>query len=980
MKPIGIKFKSVYLQIRSEMKEVLKSPSLDPDQSPTSSVHLDHKTSLFHLSDSNTDSNELKASKGSGSSSDTQSFDEDSQGFPGKKATTATGAAAKKKPGRKSAADKESEKSLSKILGTDSALEKEMRVEVLLVDVGKKGHAVVGKANAVTVEKVKAIGEKAGSAGRKSTGEKIGLPVKQQQQQQEKVKVVVAVPGKAGAEEGSGEMPNKDEASDGDVYEFKEPEPFEFEAATTTSRKPMNTAVAVPVPEESKVTAGKGKKRVLELEAKTSTPQTTTPGKKVKRSPGKPGAGQEQSTPPEKGLIKREESGLGCDPFDVLRKSPNFNLSGGAENLPEFTQKLPSTEGFSNPVSSASAGLGSGLSMITGLANSGGPMGSGIIGFSTPLKSSVVSSAFVNTRNDDDQWQSLRMFKSVVEGQIDMEDVLAKTKVSKEVLQQKGGDFSDSKSSIADKFLKTLNHGGSSNSSSPSSSGEGSGGGGAPTVGIGKATAGSIFGRDFADKLEPKMLGKKEHLKLELLSTASGKQAGGLAGSPDKLDTMLELNPPKNNDLSETIQKLKSAIDEEDDVEADESTDSERERLVIEDEDAPMEDDDEEDDEVESKAPLGHNNGPKELKKSLLPESLALSTELTLVSSADAAAAAAVVSGMPVKIKDEVTISSVTLKEQSKTFASKFQESFYGSQTSGGMIKLECSEMDLTCKESFDDEACEVVDKKDVSITLVSATSSSSAVAKTLSNVVSVSMTTTISGGGGGDKDPDSLSLLLCEETIPTSPWHRGLSDKSLIEERKGTLESRLLSGVKSLGQTPNSSPRDSQSPDDSKSDSEDLKKTGKEREVKEPLPTVGDVNLSFSDAGDSVSVKKRRRGAGRRSPDLDASAGKRRRLGAGSRKGSAANIGAASGGGQAGNGGSDSEENSDPLSSRQQLLGRRSPKPCQYNFLVQLGELVVGLFRRGKIFHWSFLVLCRSLVEQPPEDCDPGEEDPGAA
>lgn len=69
----------------------------------------------------------------------------------------------------------------------------------------------------------------------------------------------------------------------------------------------------------------------------------------------------------------------------------------------------------------------------------------------------------------------------------------------------------------------------------------------------------------------------------------------------------------------------------------------------------------------------------------------------------------------------------------------------------------------------------------------------------------------------------------------------------------------------------------------------------------------------------------------GRRSADLETSQGKRRRMGTGTRKGSATNLG--------GNGGgSDSEENSDPLSTRQQLL-RRSPKPCQFNFLVQLGE-----------------------------------------
>lgn len=62
--------------------------------------------------------------------------------------------------------------------------------------------------------------------------------------------------------------------------------------------------------------------------------------------------------------------------------------------------------------------------------------------------------------------------------------------------------------------------------------------------------------------------------------------------------------------------------------------------------------------------------------------------------------------------------------------------------------------------------------------------------------------------------------------------------------------------------------------------------------------------------------------------------------MGPGSRKGSAPNSGTTGGAGGGAHDGSDSEENSDPLSTRQQLMGRRSPKPCQFNFLVQLGEL----------------------------------------
>lgn len=105
-------------------------------------------------------------------------------------------------------------------------------------------------------------------------------------------------------------------------------------------------------------------------------------------------------------------------------------------------------------------------------------------------------------------------------------------------------------------------------------------------------------------------------------------------------------------------------------------------------------------------------------------------------------------------------------------------------------------------------------------------------------------------------------------------------------------------------------------------------------------------------ESGDPVSCKKRRRGPGRgRSPDLDTSAGKRRRMGPGSRKGSAPNSGTTGGGAHDG---SDSEENSDPLSTRQQLMGRRSPKPCQFNFLVQLGEWEYLIVSFINCFTWK--------------------------
>lgn len=851
-----------FFQMRSDMKEVLKSPSPDAEQSPTSSVHLDHKTSLFHLSDSNTDSNELKASKESGSS-DTQSEDEEEEEFVGKKRTPVVvapplgkGRAKKEVVGRRSGVEKDSEKSsLSKILGTDTSIlsDKDMKVEVMLVDVAKKGGLGL-KGSLLAVAKQ---GEKMPqAAGRKSTGEKLGpLPVVVVKQEKGGVAGGKAAgAAKAGfGVDGEVKVKKDDPSCDSDVYEFKEPEPFEFEAAATTSRKPPLTSPSSSTEEVKPGPVGKGKKRLLDLEAKnnSSPPAQTTAaaGKKVKRSPGKAGAGlnAQLSTPPDKATTV-------SDPFDVLRKSPNFNVpaGGGAlDSLPEFTQKLSSTEGFSNPVSSAVTGAS--LATISVAVGGGGGPALGL----SPMKlanaanqssssSSLVSSAFVNTRNDDDQWQSLRMFKSAVEGHgIDMEEVLAKTKVMKEVHhpQQKGsgggggggggnnssGSGSEfegktERSSIADKFLKTLNHGGgSSNSSSPSSSGEG------PSA-MAAAKSGSIFGRDFADKA------KKEHLKLDLAS-AGGVKATGLVSSPDKLDALLELNPPKNNVLSETILKLKSAInDDEDDEEGEEggdgeSTDSERERLVIQDEEEEEEGEDDDDDEEEGEDEEDEAEDDEQSQSSGGVKGVAIgggsapvlstgtitatATALTMMDPATAAAAAALVSGLSVKIKEEVTISSVTLKEQSMSFATKFHESFYGSQTTTltpSLVKAsDTAQTDLTCEESMD-EACEATTEKKAGVGLRASLEA---------------------------KEAMSVSVLLCEETIPTSPCHQAQRSEKLLllEERKGTLESRLLGGVKSLGQTPNSSPRDSQSGgDESKSDSEDLKKNGEWGELKVKL------------------------------------------------------------------------------------------------------------------------------------------------
>lgn len=123
----------------------------------------------------------------------------------------------------------------------------------------------------------------------------------------------------------------EDESSiPGDIYEFKEPEPFEFEAAGSKTK-------ALTLLENEK----KAKKQLHEMSQDVLVKPIIPVTKRVKKSPIK--------EPPEKiiKLIKKEDpiveeisslpmipstprSSSSADLFDVLRKSPNFNMNANS--------------------------------------------------------------------------------------------------------------------------------------------------------------------------------------------------------------------------------------------------------------------------------------------------------------------------------------------------------------------------------------------------------------------------------------------------------------------------------------------------------------------------------------------------------------------------------------------------------------------------------------------------------------------------
>ncbi|GAB0088204.1 uncharacterized protein DMENIID0001_025950 [Sergentomyia squamirostris] len=860
-------------QIRSEMKGLkeMKSPSPETaEQSPTSSSHHDHKTSLFDLSDSNTDSSEQKSDLAKGkltsttSSSECDSFgDDDSQ--------SSDKLARLEKPPMPSKAEKVTKKQTAseKKEKPDLTLDKSVTKVAVSLEKMETSKAFTGKAQfkaSLAEKKKEEKAAKAAETPAKKTGAAKGEKTpagKGEKKTGEKTKTGATPKAERAAKKIQQEKPSsaKDVPSEGDIYEFKEPEPFEFETAGGAGRKPGNPTpeAGAPNPPEKK---GKKSRQSAE-DGEAPSPVT----KKTKKTPAKPAPEAEKPKPAKKDdnldtlipchlipipNVKQSPTqppvttapSLSSDPFDALRKSPCFNLTNTlSSSVPETAVSAPQPEPSTSKLPT----------FIDDKFIKTCP------DVKRPLES-FKSPAFVNSFTNvlDAPCQFGGTIKDVFKG---TEDDKTRIDTSKD-LETAKKMFLTAESpfdmveppkidgpSIADKILmKSLNT--------------------QPLVTDVKAEeltqavlTASLKAEPPKNDILPPPPPAPAPVKFEIPPVIAKKEVEVVIHSKTKVKAVLasaETNkidldmPPKNNDLCETIQKLESAIQKSSNLnrfteDSSDSTDSEQ-RLVIEDE--------------------SHSSETVHLKEAEKKDTLHVKSDKALVVP-------------PLKVD------SITLKEESMSFATKFQESLYGikSPEHTSTSKIQAREgpdslatmksppggdpdvkPDLTCKESFDDFFAE---KKEAP--------------------------------PEGVQMNEAMSLL-CDETIPCSPVASGhLRDVTGGESAK-RIPHPITADIKPIPmdietsdvkaepqQTPNSSPRDSISPDDR--------------------------------IEDSTTQKKRRRV--RKSSESETTAPKRRKPGTRRNATSTTN-------------GSDSDDNSDPNTSHRTHI-RRSPKPCQYNFLVQL-------------------------------------------
>ncbi|XP_055678656.1 AT-rich interactive domain-containing protein 4B [Lutzomyia longipalpis] len=871
-------------QIRSELKgfKEMKSPSPEAaEQSPTSSSHHDHKTSLFDLSDSNTDSSEQKSDVAKGklttSSSESDSFGDDDSQSSDKLARLEKIPPKVEKPPTKKQIESRGEKK------GDLMTEKNVtKVAVSVEKMETKAFTGKGQFKSTLAEKKKEekATKTAGETPAKKTpvkGEKTPVGKGEKKTPAEKTKAAAAKStekaNKAQQEKPAAAAPAKETpvTSEGDVYEFKEPEPFEFEATAAPQRKLTTTATtATPPAETTPPPAAEKKGKRAKQAADDGEGKATGPAsKKAKKTPTKtPEAEKAKSAKKDDNLdalipvhlipipnvkaapvsapMTNAPASSASDPFDALRKSPSFNL---ANTLSSSVPEVPATTSQEQSITKLPIFTDDKFPKMTGDVKR--------------PKEGLKTPAFVNSFTNvlDAPCQFGGTIKDVFKG---TEDDKTRIDASKD-LETAKKMFLTAESpfdmveppkidvpSIADKILmKSLN---SQQAAAAEVKTEDSASSPAAPVAIKSPEPPQTMG-----KIEALAIPAPPPVKFEIPPVVVKKEVEVVhpkVKPPPVLPEASKVDPdmpPKNNDLCETIQKLESAIQKSSNLnrfteDSSDSTDSEQ-RLVIEDESRSSE-------AVQGDFAATKKEGDKK--------------EATLVAKQEKMAVP------PLKVD------SITLKEESLSFATKFQESLYGIKSpehaslvpkaQGDAMTMKSpptegeTKPDLTCKESFEDFFGE---KKEP-----------------------------IPEGGQLN---ESISLLLCEETIPCSPVasghlrEAGESAKRLHNPHPITADIKPVpmdietTDVKAEPQrTPNSSPRDSISPDD---------------------------------RHDEGTTQKKRRRA-RKSSESEATLPKRRKAVTRKAAMSATN-------------GSDSEDNSDPALQRTHV--RRSPKPCQYNFLVQL-------------------------------------------
>lgn len=353
----------------------------------------------------------------------------------------------------------------------------------------------------------------------------------------------------------------KEETSD--IYEFKEPEPFEFESASS-SRKHL-----AELCETEKKTKKRSITATNETEGRASPSlTTTTTTKKVKKSPMK-SANMEKDTKsskdeshevPSSSFMSEVESA-----FDALRKSPSFKPVG---KLDEYLHDAPGSPKLINKSVFMNTNLESSPECILKSEKIGVLRG---LGGSKDEKLKISELESVKKILTDPMYEPPKVEKPCSIADKLLNVLSQKSNVESEPkphVEKKIGDsplmFISKKPEILKSSLASIAHLGE-----------------LPKIDTG-LTSGHFI-----------PIGHKssEHLTKPTLST-----------NPDTKLDILESISPKNNELSETIQKLESVIQRGSQAaaqaaattatttqnryeeESDESTDSEQSRLVIEDE------------------------------------------------------------------------------------------------------------------------------------------------------------------------------------------------------------------------------------------------------------------------------------------------------------------------------------------------------------------------------------------------------------
>lgn len=361
-------------------------------------------------------------------------------------------------------------------------------------------------------------------------------------------------------------QPTSQVSSASDIYEFKEPEPFEFEAVKKLS------------PEVDKKTKKKAlTELVVDSKSFPTSTSTTTPVKKSKKSPSKDlepklKAPRQQDDQPHSSSVGSPPANL-VPPkvesiFDSLRKSPSFNINSSNASMSDDLYVTCSSKEQLKP--------------------------------ETPSPTTVARSTFTPSVFDSSSAiETAKIFDvkpGVLEKEDDDNDKPVELETAKKILLadevfELDPPKIDKPSSIADKVLKALNqqqqqrhdqHEPTEEVTEPK-----------PTVcdsekaAIPSPTTNAEVKLDAVVEpliLEPPKIELPTHIKKE---PESQPKKPVLSSPEHKLD-ILESIAPKNNDLSETIQKLESVIQHSADMgqmsdDSSDSTDSEQ-RLIIEDE------------------------------------------------------------------------------------------------------------------------------------------------------------------------------------------------------------------------------------------------------------------------------------------------------------------------------------------------------------------------------------------------------------